>query len=198
MLHSLRYELDDRLLSGHLRVDEHHVAGIEREQVTHLKRTFCDVFQQEHRGNIQTRYEAFRGRILFIVGANDPVVRPESVLKSGPKGGLNLLEIGGLTHFLEGSGSDEAEKNLRRFWVPEMASLVHRFAANAGAEQERQRELPWFDKDLTKPKLSRPEWEAALRATGMGARGSRSRRAPTEHAGERDASGRCGRSPPAR
>jgi pimeloyl-ACP methyl ester carboxylesterase len=162
VLHSLRYELDDRLISGHLGVDEHQVAGIERELFSYLKRTFYDVFQQEYRGSIQSRYEAFRSRMLFIVGGNDPVVRPETVLRSAPKGGLNLLEIGGLSHFLTGAGGDRAEQAQREFWLPEMATLIDRFAKNAAAEHDRQQPLSWFDSELAKPDLSREEWQAAL------------------------------------
>ncbi len=178
VLHSLRYELDDRLISGDLGADSAHVAGIERELFTYLKRTFYDVFQQEYRGSIQTRYEAFRGRMLFIVGGNDPVVRPETVLRSAPKGGLNLLEIGGLSHFLTGSGSDSSEQHQREFWLPEMATLIHRFAKNASVEHDRQQPLSWFDADLAQPHLSRAKWQAALepprrkaRAKGKGDEG---------------------------
>jgi hypothetical protein len=158
VLHSLRYELDDRLMHPYLGVDDKYVAGVERELFAYLKRTFYEVFQQEYRGSIQTRYEAFRERMLFIVGGNDPVVRPESVLQSGPKGGLNLLEIGGLTHFLEGSGADNSEKQQRAFWLPEMAELIDRFANHAGENHERQRELTWFDSRLARPYLRPKDW----------------------------------------
>lgn len=158
VLHSLRYELDDRMMSEHLVVDDETVAGIDRELFTHLKRTFYEVFQQEYRGSIQTRYEAFRDRMLFIVGGNDPVVRPETVLQSGPKGGLNLLEIGGLGHFFSDSGGDRAEKQQRTFWLPEMATLIHRFSDNAAEEQDLERPFTWFDEDLSQPKLTREEW----------------------------------------
>lgn len=158
VLHSLRYELDDRLMNPHLGVTDNHVAGVDRELFSYLKRTFYEVFQQEYRGSIQTRYEAFRERMLFVVGGNDPVVRPESVLQSGPKGGLNLLEIGGLTHFLEGTGADDSEKKQRTFWLPEMAELINRFADHAGESHDRQRELTWFDSKLAKPHVRRDEW----------------------------------------
>jgi hypothetical protein len=158
VLHSLRYELDDRLMHPYLGVDDEYVAGVDRELFAYLKRTFYEVFQQEYRGSIQTRYKAFRERMLFIVGGSDPVVRPESVLQSGPKGGLNLLEIGGLTHFLEGSGADSSEKQQRAFWLPEMAELINRFANHAGESHQRQRELSWFDAKLAKPHLPRKDW----------------------------------------
>jgi hypothetical protein len=162
VLHSLRYELDDRLMHPYLGVDDEYVAGIDRELFVYLKRTFYEVFQQEYRGSIQTRYKEFRERLLFVVGGNDPVVRPESVLQSGPKGGLNLLEIAGLTHFLEGSGSDSSEKQQRAFWLPEMAELINRFANHAAESHQRKRQLTWFNGKLAKPYLSRKDWIAKI------------------------------------
>jgi pimeloyl-ACP methyl ester carboxylesterase len=164
VLHSLRYELDDRLMSKHVGVTADSVAGIDLELFTYFKRTFYEVFQQEYRGSIQTRLEAFRERMLFIVGGDDPVVRPESVLQSGPKGGLNLLEIGGLGHFLEGEGRSRSEKQQRAFWLPEMAALIHRFSNSAAQDLEDQRLVTWFDADLAEPAVPREAWNAAFGA----------------------------------
>jgi pimeloyl-ACP methyl ester carboxylesterase len=160
VLHSLRYELDDRMMSKHLGVEADFVAGINRDLFAYFKRTFYEVFEQEHRGSIQTRLEAFRDRMLFIVGGDDPVVRPENVLQSGPKGGINLLEIGGLGHFLGGTGKTHSEKQQRAFWLPEMAKLVHRFSNNASAEQDDRRALIWFDEELARPERPQGEWQA--------------------------------------
>jgi hypothetical protein len=159
VLHSLRYELDDRMMSEHLGANKEAVAGIDRELFTYFKRTFYEVFLQEHSGSIKTRLEAFRERMLFIVGGNDPVVKPESVLKAGPKGGINLLEIGGLGHFLEGSTSDRAEQQ-QNFWLPEMVKLIHEFSNEVADEQDDLRPYTWFDSDLAQPKLSRQAWNA--------------------------------------
>jgi len=161
VLHSLRYELDDRMMSTHIDVEDNHVAGIDRELFTYLKRTFYEVFQQEYRGSIQTRYEAFGDRMFFIVGGDDPVMRPETVLQSGPKGGLNLLEVGGLGHFLQdGSGSEDDSR--RTFGLPEMAALIHRFAENAAVEHEEQRPLTWLKATQLTPLLSRSDWQEAV------------------------------------
>jgi pimeloyl-ACP methyl ester carboxylesterase len=165
VLHSLRYELDDRLMSGSIGLEKEATAGIDRGLFTYLKRTFYEVFQQEYRGSIQTRYEAFRQRMLFIVGGDDPVVRPESVLQSGPKGGLNLLEVGGLGHFLGESRDDKAEQQRQNFWVPEMGSLIHRFADNAAEESHKERPFTWFDADMAKPILTLEQWNEEFAAT---------------------------------
>ena len=162
VLHSLRYELDDRLMSKHVGVGDDTVAGIDRDLFTYLKRTFYEVFQQEYRGSIQSRYEAFGDRMFFIVGGNDPVVRPEKVLQSGPKGGLNLLEIGGLGHFLQDGGSDANGEHQKTFWLPEMAALIDRFSKNAAKEHELERELTWFDEKMAEPALTRAEWNRAI------------------------------------
>lgn len=161
VLHSLRYEMDDRMMSKHLGATEELVGGFDRDLFTYLKRTFYEVFQQEYRGSIQTRYQAFSDRMLFIVGGDDPVMRPETVLQSSPKGGLNLLEIGGLGHFLQdGSGGAGGEQQ-KYFWLPEMWTLIHKFSNNAGEQHREQRALTWFDKKMRGPMLSRDRWEAA-------------------------------------
>jgi len=171
VLHSLRYELDDRMMDPDVGIDDDFVAGIDRDLFTYFKRTFYEVFQQEYRGSIQSRYEAFRDRMLFVVGGNDPVVRPESVLQNGPKGGLNLLEIGGLTHSIDEEDEDPSSRHQRSFWIPEMASLIHRFTHNAGEEQDAHRACTWFDAELESPKFSGEEWEEIYFATGTGEAG---------------------------
>jgi hypothetical protein len=159
VLHSLRYELDDRMMSRHVGIGPATVAGMDHDLFTYFKRTFYEVFQQEYRGSIQSRYRAFRDRMLFIVGGDDPVVRPENVLQSGPKGGLNLLEIGGLTHFIDEDSDDPSNHHQRTFWIPEMATFIHRFANNAGKEEDEHRPCTWFDADLAHPLLPRDEWQ---------------------------------------
>src|ERR1044072_7180447 len=102
VLHSLRYELDDLLMTrGDDDADVRHSEfGLQPGLFGVFKRVFYEVFQQEYKGSYQPRLGSFRHRMLFVVGGNDPVVTPRSVLDSAPEGGLNLLEIGGLGHFL--------------------------------------------------------------------------------------------------
>jgi hypothetical protein len=167
VLHSLRYEMDDRMMSRHLGVTDESVGGFDRELFTYFKRTFYEVFQQEYRGSIQTRYQAFSDRMLFIVGGDDPVMRPETVLQSSPKGGLNLLEVGGLGHFLQdGSGGANTEQQ-KTFWLPEMWTLIHNFSNNAGEQHREHRILTWFDEAMRGPMLKRDQWEAAAAPKGQ-------------------------------
>lgn len=162
VLHSLRYELDDRLMSDDVCVESDSIAGIDLELFTFFKRTFYEVFQQDYRGSFQTRLEAFRKRMLFVVGGNDPVVRPERVLASGPPGGMNLLELGGIGHFLQGHAQDRAEAEQRKFWIPEMTSLLSRFADQATEDQELERRVTCFDRDMAEPESTSDELNALL------------------------------------
>lgn len=162
VLHSLRYELDDRMMGDEIGVELDSIAGIDIELFTFFKRTFYEVFQQDYRGSIQTRLAAFRKRMLFVVGGKDPIVRPESVINSSPPGGINLLEVGGLSHFLDGSPEDQEESQQRLFWVPEMVGLLSDFADGVTNDHERERRFTMFDCEMEKPAASQQTFEAKL------------------------------------
>jgi pimeloyl-ACP methyl ester carboxylesterase len=151
VLHSLRYELDDAMMGQRFRSGDDSVAGIELELFLFLKRTFYEVFQQEYRGSFQTRLAAFRRRMLFVVGGNDPIVRTQSVLDSGPPDGINMLAIGGLGHFLHGKPQDEEESRQRSFWLPQIGRLIDRLANEAASRQEEERERNWLDSEMNLP-----------------------------------------------
>lgn len=151
VLHSLRYELDDAMLTGRYELKDDHVLGIQLDLFLYLKRTFYEVFQQEYRGSFQTRLSAFRRRMLFVVGGNDPIVRPKSVLDSSPPDGINLLSIGGLGHFLGAKARDEEEREQRLFWVPEIAGLIGGLAKDAAGKQHEERKKTWLDPKLELP-----------------------------------------------
>ncbi len=159
VLHSLRYELDDAMLSGRYHFNSNRrgsieygrVAGIEFDLFLFLKSTFYEVFQQEWGGSVKTRLASFRRRMLFIVGGNDPIVRPRSVLDSGPPDGINMLSIGGLGHFLEGRSRDEEEEQQRTFWLPEMGRLIDTLANEAALKLRSERERYWLDSKLHLP-----------------------------------------------
>ncbi len=148
VLHSLRYELDDAMMSGRYSPAGEKVSGIELDLFLFLKKTFYEVFQQEYRGSFQTRLAAFRRRMLFVVGGNDPIVRPKSVLDSAPPDGINLLAIGGLGHFLEGKSRDDEENEQRSFWLPEMGRLMNGLAVDAANNQHRERTNTWLDSNM--------------------------------------------------
>jgi hypothetical protein len=148
VLHSLRYELDDAMLDFRFTPPTKRnprIAGIDPNLFLFLKRTFYEVFQQEYRGSFQTRLVAFRQRMLFVVGGNDPIVRPQSVLDAGPRDGINLVAIGGLGHFLESSPKGEVEKEQRSFWLPELGRTIGRLAAKAAAKHREALEETWLN-----------------------------------------------------
>ena len=170
VLHSLRYELDDRLLrlTSGIEADatsvdegenaEESIVGVDLKLFSHFKRTFYEVFHQDHRGSAQTRLAEFRNRMLFIVGGNDPVVRPQNVMEASPPGGVNLLEVGGVGHFLEGRPKDREEGEQRAFWVPQVAGLIDRCADHAAQRQDKQRPYIWLDVD-GRPNLDKRAWD---------------------------------------
>ena len=151
VLHSLRYELDDGLMRNAHGSAIDQLAGIDRDLFLYFKRTFYEVFQQEYRGSFQSRLEAFRQRMLFVVGGNDPIVRPRSVLDSAPPGGINMVAIAGLGHFLGVKTRDPVEQAQRDFWIPEMAGVIGRFADAAGRRQDAERAEAWLDEHMRLP-----------------------------------------------
>lgn len=163
VLHSLRYELDDAMLRNRYqfaskrkkRLEVSRVSGMEFDLFLFLKSTFYEVFQQEYRGSFQTRLASFRQRMLFIVGGNDPIVRPQSVLDSGPPGGINMLTIGGLGHFLEGKSRDDEEEEQRFFWLPEIGRLISTLAKEAAGKLVTDRQENWLDAKMNLPGAER-------------------------------------------
>ncbi|MGH2904052.1 MAG: hypothetical protein ACRDK7_10775 [Solirubrobacteraceae bacterium] len=145
VLHSLRYELDDAMMSGRFGRSGEDVAGIERDLFSYFTRTFYEVFQQEYRGSFRTRLAAFRQRMLFVVGGNDPIVRPSSVLDSAPPGGINMFEVAALGHFLANEAKDPEETKLRAFWLPKITSLIDRLSDRAAEELCEERVATWLD-----------------------------------------------------
>jgi hypothetical protein len=151
VLHSLRYELDDAMMSGRYGRDDEDVAGIDRDLFRTFMRTFYEVFQQEYRGSFQTRLAAFRQRMLFVVGGNDPIVRPNTVLDAGPPDGINMLEIGALGHFLANKANDPEETKQRTFWLPEIAGLIDHLSDRAAEELRKERLVTWLDDHMQLP-----------------------------------------------
>ena len=153
MLHSLRYELDDAMLNNRYKlksklrggIQKGRVSGIEFDLFLFLKSTFYEVFQQEYRGSFQTRLAAFRRRMLFIVGGNDPIVRPQSVLDSGPPDGINMLAVGGLGHFLGSKSQDDEEEQQRLFWLPRIGGLIDSLADDAAGTLVEERRENWLN-----------------------------------------------------
>jgi pimeloyl-ACP methyl ester carboxylesterase len=160
VLHSLRYELDDAMMDWRFAAaDNGLVAGMEPGLFRYLKRTFYEVFEQEYRGSFQTRLVAFRQRMLFVVGGNDPIVRPQSVLDSSPPDGINMVAVGAMGHFLEGGAQGQVEKEQREFWLPEIGRTIGRLARHAAAKHRSDLRRTWLDEDDLVPdrKAKRPK-----------------------------------------
>ena len=159
VLHSLRYELDDAMMDWRFsqESDGDLVAGMEPTLFRYLKRTFYEVFEQEYRGSFQTRLAAFRQRMLFVVGGDDPIVRPQSVLDAGPPDGINLIAVGGLGHFLEGVARGKLEQEQRTFWLPEIGRTIGRLAGDAAKKHRGKLRQTWLDEDdlIREPKSRR-------------------------------------------
>ena len=166
VLHSLRYELDDAMLDWRFTPpskEDRRVAGIDPNLFLFLKRTFYEVFQQEYKGSFQTRLVAFRQRMLFVVGGNDPIVRPQSVLDAGPPDGINLVAIGGLGHFLENSPKGNVEKEQRSFWLPELGRTIGNLADKAASKHRAALAETWLNEENLVPE---PEEEAEPEGVG--------------------------------
>jgi pimeloyl-ACP methyl ester carboxylesterase len=148
VLHSLRYELDEAMTRGRFNRTDTHIAGMDKDAFLYFQRTFYEVFQQEYRGSFQSRLAAFRSRMFFVVGGDDPIVRPRSVLDSGPPGGINLFEIGGLGHFIASTPKEPEEQAQRKFWLPEVGKLIARFAKTASEANRAGRDDGWLDENL--------------------------------------------------
>ena len=162
VLHSLRYELDDAMMDGRFVAvgkgseEDSSLAGMEPDLFRYLKRTFYEVFEQEYRGSFQTRLVAFRQRMLFVVGGDDPIVRPQSVLDSGPPDGINMVSVGAMGHFLESSGRGQVEQEQREFWLPEIGQMIGRLARKAAVKHRSDLRDKWLDEKDLVPDRKRP------------------------------------------
>ena len=159
VLHSLRMELDNAMINGkyaHTPARQTQAAGTRPPPATGargpgkivgldaplfstLQRIFYGVFQQEYRGSFQSRLAAYRKRMLFIVGGNDPIVRSRAVLESGPPDGINLLQIGGLQHFLPMRAEGPDEQTFKHSWMPEIGRQIANIADQGAHELAQAR-----------------------------------------------------------
>jgi hypothetical protein len=146
VMHSLRYEMDEAMISGRLVPTRDAIAGIPRSLFLFLQRTFYEVFQQDYRGSYQSRLTELRGRMLFVVGGDDPIVKTKSVLDAEPPGGINLLEISGLGHFLGAKPRTPEEASQRKYWMPEIGRVLSRFADASHDSHSNVRKDAWLGK----------------------------------------------------
>ncbi len=165
VLQSLRVELDNAMITGKYAYspaareqgeavpsaatddsrDEGTIVGLNAFLFSRLQRIFYGVFQQEYRGSFQSRLAAYRKRMLFIVGGNDPIVRSRAVLESGPPDGINLLQIGGLQHFLPMRAASQEDQTFKHSWMPEIGRQIANIADQGWQEMERSRRRVTLD-----------------------------------------------------
>ena len=160
LTHSLRYRLDDLMLSVATRTEggdqdqnsgDPLVFGLRAASFDYFKRVFYEIFEQEYRVSYQTRIAEYLQRVLFVVGGNDPVITPSSVLDAAPTEGANVIEVGGLSHFVSSSklATGKLETEQRDFWFPEIARLVARWAPEAERVLRRSVQRGWRKTDNT-------------------------------------------------
>jgi hypothetical protein len=116
--------------------EDQRIAGLNPVLFSKFQRIFYGVFQQEYRGSFQSRLAAYRKRLLFIVGGNDPIVRSRAVLDSGPPDGINLVQIGGLEHFLPLKAKSASQRAFKHFWMPEIGRQIINIAIQGEQELE--------------------------------------------------------------
>lgn len=150
VLHGLRAELDQARVDGYFKPgrstiggrEEDVVAGVKQQTFDYLNRTFVDVFLQMDRGSYSTRLAEFGRRMLFILGGDDPIVRTRNVLDAAPPGGINLHQIGDVSHFPSRKGNP-VEEEQREFWLPELGGMIGRFAERSAGLLQRTHNKNW-------------------------------------------------------
>ena len=145
LTHSLRYRLDDLLRDLPSATSRMPVNGLRQESFDYFKRVFYETFEQHYRASYQTRVSEYLQRMLFVVGGSDPVVRPRSVLDAAPAEGSNLIEVGGLSHFVSSrkQARNDLETEQREFWFPEIGRLLSRWAPEAERVWQRSLSNGW-------------------------------------------------------
>jgi hypothetical protein len=150
VLHGLRSELDHARIQQRLspapltpKSKDLCVVGIEKPVFEYFVRIFEDVFLQSDRGSYSTRLAEFSRRLLFVLGGDDPIVRTQSVLDAAPPGGVNLHQIGDVSHFQDSKHKEPAELEQREFWLPEVGGMIGRFAERAADLLQRTNHRYW-------------------------------------------------------
>jgi hypothetical protein len=140
VLHTLRPELEQSLLQGRIFRKDNRIAGMSEERFSYFQRIFEQVFLQEDKASYQARLSEYASRMFFIGGGDDPIVKPKEILDASPlDGGITMLSIANLTHFLDRNPRSDREMAQRNFWLPEAARLISRAAGRAGVLRGAER-----------------------------------------------------------
>lgn len=128
--HQLKYEIESAMLEGRLRIQGKGLsASVFGIPLTHFRshfQIFNDVFLQDPNGSYKPRVSEFASRLLFVVGGNDPIVSTKSVLEASPKGGVNMVQVAKLSHFLATQKGEWP-----RFWLPSIGRLISSLAGRS-------------------------------------------------------------------
>ena len=146
VLYSLRYEIEDAMLSSRLKIQDGRIAGIDKDFFGYLLHLFYEVFLQDFRGEYASRVAEYVERILFVVGGEDPIVRVENVQRASPPGGINMIEIASLGHFI---GAEKGE--WRDFWLPAVSNVLSDFARRTESIHARSIYGNWWPRYLEGP-----------------------------------------------
>lgn len=139
VLHTLRPELEESMLSRRISRECHRIAGVEEEQFGYYQRIFDQVFLQEDNSSYKARLSEYGTRLLFVSGGEDPIVKTHEVLDAAPPEGITMLSVASLTHFLGEEPMTDREIEQREFWLPEAGGLIGRSAARAEELHEHER-----------------------------------------------------------
>lgn len=133
VLYGLRFEIENSMLSNRISHDQDKklVSGISEGEFSFYTRIFYEVFIQDIPEKYLSRVSELGHRILFIVGGADPIVKTKSLLDASPKGGINMIEIANLGHFLTHEAKDR-EGQWTNFWFPTVMNLIVEFSKSAG------------------------------------------------------------------
>jgi hypothetical protein len=182
VMYGLRFEIESAMLQRRLVRSESKsgdslIAGIDEVHYAFFDRIFNDVFLQDFRGAYRQRVSEYVHRLLFVLGGMDPVISSRSVIESGPRQGINMIQVAGLSHFPWGN-----EPEWRQFWLPEVVSVIRAFShrtekilaealnVNWGARRRKLQahEIPPSDNQALPDQMYQKELDSLIDALGEG------------------------------
>jgi hypothetical protein len=82
--------------------------------------------------------------MLFVTGGQDPIVRPGNVLDAAPTGGVNLINIAGMSHFPT-KPKERVQELQRDFWLKQLGHIVPAFAEQADNRRLEVLQRSWLN-----------------------------------------------------
>lgn len=168
VLHATRYGIDSALSGGALnyRRSTKTIAGIKARYFEVFLRSFYEVFLQDFQHEYRARLAEYARRLLFVVGGNDPVVTPQSVLQRSPQSGINMIEVANLTHALH-----DDDRDWQEFWLPDVVGrLIWEFSCRAELRQREVLRESWMTADQCKMDEDEAPRQLEASVYGLGTR----------------------------